>query len=336
MKRNRNRTFLRGEEALRGIDPVSGSIILPELTQLVYSGAGEQEDWNFGFMDDIFPVVSTGKPLVLVPTRFGEYLVRVDTHRGPHADIHEFFSKYSSSPLRLERYTAAGLADDDELQYADPWNVAQDAAMLARDLVMIDRAVTARDLITNTANYGYHLAIGAGQGFNLSSGFSLLEVITVAAQAIRSATGVPRSALRLALLGQNAIDGVLLDYQFLQRRIYAQGVNSPTYEDIKNYLRVAEVVGHAPIYRNSVNDATPTEMFPAGAAVLMYPGNQAVLPRGGMLWARRFTVGGIGGALKPYRIDRRTSTAYAWQLHDGFHFFNTGAAALITSPFQPS
>jgi len=324
-------------EAYRAVpDFISNAQILPELTQLVLSTAGEQEDPNFDYADDVFGVVPTGHYNIRIPTRFGEYLVKRDTLREARSDMGFVDRQYSFTDRTMKRNTLAGLVDDDEMKNADPWTVSADAAADARDIVRISLALDKAAIILNTANYNTHFAILAGQGFNLSNGLHLKDVVDQGVHSIKQATGVPRNRLKLVLLGQLAEDAAIRDFELMNRSMYTSAPVYATLDRIKDYLGIAEVKSYAPIYRTNAVTGTPTEMFPTGAMWLGYPGQQATLPRGGIVWGRIFRMGGSGGALPPFRVDEKTSMAYPWQVREDVEVFNTGAAVLITSPWQDS
>lgn len=324
-------------EAYRAVpDFISNAQILPELTQLVLSTAGESEDPNYAFADDIFDVVPTGHYNIRIPTRFGEYMVRRDTLREARSDMGFVDRQYGFTDRTMKRNTLAGLVDDDEMKNADPWTVSADAAADARDIVQLDLALTKKDTILNVNNYGAHYAILAGQGFNLSNGLHLQDVVTQAVHVIMQATGVGRNRLKMVLLGQLALDAAILDFELRNRAMYTTAPVYASTERIKDYLGIASISAYAPIYRTDAINGTPQEMFPGGAIWLGYPGQKATLPRGGIVWARTFRMGGTGGALPPFRIDEKTSMAYPWQIREQTEVFNTGAAVLITNPWQDS
>lgn len=328
-------------EVTRAIpEPVGGAQILPELTQLVISTAGVQEDPNFGFADDIFGVVPVGKKNIRIPTRQGEFMVRQDTARPARAEMHFIDRQYGFTDRTLERYTLAALVDEDEIRNADPWQVSADAAADARDVVRIDRAMAKRDIILNTANYGAAggiFALGPGQGFNLANGEHLRDVVNEALNAINLATGAASNQVKMVILGALGRRACLQDFELINREMYTKGTQFPTTDVLKNYLDVQSVSAYAPVFRTSVTDAAPTQMFGGGGAiVLVYPGPDSVLPRGNIVWGRIFRMGGTGGALPPFYENSRTSWAYPWQVHEDVEVFNPAAAALITGLWQDS
>lgn len=317
-------------------DPVLGAQILPDLTSMVLSSAGQQEDPTFSWQIKLFGRVEVNHYLIRIPQRNGEYLVRKDTARGPRATMRFIDRVYEFLDKRLRRYTIAGLVDQDEMQNADPWQPATDAAADAKDVVMLDSAMRGQTIALNSGNYGDSVTIMSGQGFNLEAGLTMREVINAQANAIMAATGIGRDQLTLALLGTLGQQAALQDWEMLHFSKYQSSGNYPNMERVRDFLGLREVWGANPIYRNDVADATPTEMFPAGLMILYYAGDQAVMPRGGIVWSRIFRLGGDGGALPPYYQADKTCWAYPWQLHETHEVFMPQAATQIIAPWQNS
>jgi hypothetical protein len=328
-------------EVTRAIpEPIAGGQILPELTQLVISTAGVQEDPNFNFADDIFGVVPVTKKNIRIPTRQGEFMVNVDTARSARAEMAFIDRQYGFTDRTLERFTLAALVDEEEIENADPWAISADAAADARDVVRINRALAKRDLILNTANYGAAggvFALGPGQGFNLQNGEHLRDVVNEAVNAIMLATGASRDQLKVVILGALGRQACLQDFELLGRKMYTEGIKFPTVQVLKEYLDVGSVSAYSPVYRTSVSDPAPTQMFGGGGSmVILYPGMGATLPRGQMVWGRIFRRGGTGGALPQFYEPKRTSWAFPWQVHEDTEVFNPACGALITGLWQDS
>lgn len=317
-------------------EPITGSQILPAMTNFVYSGAGKQDDWNFGWADKAFPPIPVSKRTNRIPQTLGEYLVRRDTGRAARAEIRAVTRRYAFQDVTLRRFTLAGVADKQEIENADPWNVALNSANLARLGVLLDSAMRKQSIILNTGNYGSTINILPGQGFNLATGYHLRDIFNAAAHIITAATGVPKKLLRLGILGQLGVDAVLNDFELLNRRLLTHGAAVPDWGAVATYLGidVANIWDAQPIFRNSENEATPTQMFPNGQLIIYYPGEDTVLPEGDIAWARTFKLGGDGGALAPWYENKETSWYYPWEKHELVDVFNTNCAVLVNAPWQ--
>jgi|SRR5579862_866449 len=325
--------------AMRSIpEPITGSQIIPAMTNFVYSAAGKQDDWSFAWADLAMPGIPVSKYTNRIAETQGEMLVRRNTARAARGTIRAVTRAYKSRDITLKRYTLAGVADKQELENADPWNVALNSANLARLGVKLDSAMRKQAILLNTGSYQNVLTITAGEGFNQPAGFHLRDVFNAAAHSITAATGIPKKLLHLGLLGQLAVEAVLNDTELLTKRILTFGAQVPDYTAVAKFLGISEanIWDAQPIYRVSELDPTPTQMFPLGNIIIYYPGEDNVLPEGDFAWLRTFKLGGDGGALPPFYENKESTWYYPWEMHELPYLFNTNCAQMVVSPYQTS